>query len=86
MVCEHIWKHGHWADVTDPATGLPYFGQAGSHIYSDVHGNMALLKYETENVGGCVVMSHPEWKYASYPATLFSSAPLDVLKEALSLT
>ncbi|KAA8499432.1 Methylmalonic aciduria and homocystinuria type D-like, mitochondrial [Porphyridium purpureum] len=86
QVCDVLWAQGYWADVTDPCTGLPYYGTAGAQIYSDVHANMTILKYETENVGGCVVMAHPEWKYASYPATLFTTAPLETLHQALAST
>mmetsp|Transcript_9900 Transcript_9900/g.16986 ORF Transcript_9900/g.16986 Transcript_9900/m.16986 type:complete len:93 (-) Transcript_9900:128-406(-) len=83
MVCQAIWDSGHWADATDPSSGQPYFGDAGSDIYSDVHGNMVLLKYPTENVGGCEVMAHPEWKYRCYPATMFTTAPLETVLEVL---
>mmetsp|Transcript_12320 Transcript_12320/g.33262 ORF Transcript_12320/g.33262 Transcript_12320/m.33262 type:complete len:91 (+) Transcript_12320:180-452(+) len=83
-VCEKLWEDGSWADVTDPCTGQAYFGPASSAIYADVNANMLLLKYPTEDVGGCRVMRHPVWDFCCYPATLFTTAPYPALLAALS--
>mmetsp|Transcript_2606 Transcript_2606/g.4581 ORF Transcript_2606/g.4581 Transcript_2606/m.4581 type:complete len:100 (+) Transcript_2606:598-897(+) len=83
LVCEKLWSEKYWADITDPCSGQPYFGQASSTIYADINANMVLLKYDSEDVGGCRVMAHPEWRFHSYPATLFTSAPFETLSAVL---
>jgi len=69
---------GYWADLTDPCSGLPVHTQRGSAIYSDVQGHSRLLHYPSYNVGSifpCIVITHPLWGSASYPATMFTTAP-----------
>lgn len=86
-VCEALWRRGHWADVTDPCTGQAYFGHAdaGGGTYSDVDGLERLLKYRADSVfGGCRVVSHPRWRFHVYPATLFTTAPADVVRYVLA--
>eukprot|EP00741_Cyanophora_paradoxa_P014664 tig00020816_g14142.t1 len=82
-VCEAVRAQGHWADVTDPCSGLPLLSERGNHIYSDVEALELLLRYKTVDIGGCRVLSHPKWGYRVYPTTLFSTAPLAVLTAAL---
>lgn len=71
-----------WVDATDPASGTAWKGSAGS-CYSDVDGIIRLLRYETVDVG-CRVAAHPVWRFAVYPATLFTTAPQEVVKKALN--
>ncbi len=71
-----------WVDATDPASGLAYFGTSGSP-YSDVDGIMRVSTFATTNVGGCNVVQHPEWGYACYPATVFSTAKTELLLQVL---
>lgn len=71
-----------WVDATDPASGTAWKGNAGS-CYSDVDGIIRLLRYETVDVG-CRIAAHPVWRFAVYPATLFTTAPQDVVKKALN--
>ena len=71
-----------WVDVTDPVTGMARWG-SGASTYSDVHGAVKCLKYATTDCGGCTILKHPQWKYAVYPATLFTNAPLATIQEAI---
>lgn len=71
-----------WIDATDPASGLAWRGTPGS-CYSDVDGIIRLLRYDSIDIGGCRVVAHPQWKFAVYPATLFTTAAPEVIKQAL---
>jgi len=57
-----------WTDVTDPASGLAYFGR-GAVVYGDVGGISRTLGYPTFDVGGCRVLKHPIWGFKAYPGT-----------------
>lgn len=74
---------GHWGDGTDPATGAALFGDEAA-LYSDVPAIARLLRYPTLDAGGCTILLHPEWGTAVYPATFFTNAPLEVVREALA--
>lgn len=71
-----------WVDATDPASGTAWKGNAGS-CYSDVDGIIRLLRYETVDVG-CRIAAHPVWRFAVYPATLFTTGAQDVVEKALN--
>lgn len=71
-----------WIDATDPASGMAWRGSSGS-CYSDVDGIVRLLRYPTMDMGGCRVVTHPQWRFALYPATLFTTAPQSVIVDAL---
>lgn len=73
-----------WVDVTDPASGIARWGNQGS-LYSDVEGVVKCLKYETMDCGGCRILKHPSWKYSVYPATMFTTVPLQLLQHALCI-
>eukprot|EP01104_Vermistella_antarctica_P015608 TRINITY_DN5168_c0_g1_i1.p1 TRINITY_DN5168_c0_g1~~TRINITY_DN5168_c0_g1_i1.p1 ORF type:complete len:207 (+),score=16.25 TRINITY_DN5168_c0_g1_i1:204-824(+) len=83
-VRNHIMKKDHWADVSDPCSGVPYFGNRGCSFYPDVEGCRMLLKYRTLQCEACVMILHPRWSSKAYPATFFTTAPLDVLQDALA--
>ncbi|GAQ88416.1 ABC transporter D family member 4 [Klebsormidium nitens] len=51
--------------------------------YSEVHGAEVLLGYETGTSGTCPVVFHPRFGSRTYPASLFTNAPLDVLSKAI---
>mmetsp|Transcript_7363 Transcript_7363/g.22443 ORF Transcript_7363/g.22443 Transcript_7363/m.22443 type:complete len:178 (-) Transcript_7363:819-1352(-) len=75
---------GFWADYTDPCTGLPVHGTAGGSIYPDVDGFERLLRFKVDASMGCRIMSHPDWSFASYPATFFTTAPAGELLPILT--
>eukprot|EP00667_Euglena_gracilis_P022137 EG_transcript_24503 len=80
---ERIEAAGYWADFTDPASGFPVHSDRGAHCFSDVAACELCLPYRFEHVcgpaGGCRVISHPKWRLAAYPATAFTTAPVDVV-------
>jgi hypothetical protein len=53
--------------------------------YSEVHGAEVLLGYETGTSGTCPVVFHPRFGARAYPASLFTNAPLEVLKRAVTV-
>lgn len=73
---------GHWADATDPATGAALFGDQAA-LYGDVPPIARLLRYPTHDAGGCTILLHPKWRSAVYPASFFTTAPVEVLLDAL---
>ena len=80
---DRIVEEGHWADYTDPASGYPVHGERGGMTLNDVDVSLQCLKYKTVDLGVCKLISHPKWKTAVYPATMVTTAPLDVLVAAL---
>ncbi|KAL1925755.1 uncharacterized protein VTP21DRAFT_638 [Calcarisporiella thermophila] len=82
-VVEYMRAQGFWADITDPCSGFPMFTEHGPSPYPDVSGIEQLLRYDTLNTGCCKVVLHPRWGSRMYPATLFTTAPLEALTEAI---
>mmetsp|Transcript_37541 Transcript_37541/g.149701 ORF Transcript_37541/g.149701 Transcript_37541/m.149701 type:complete len:173 (+) Transcript_37541:2004-2522(+) len=78
-------EKGFWSDFTDPCTGLPYNGDSSGSIYPDVDGFERLLRYSVDGSMGCRIMSHPKWRFSSYPATFFTAAPPEELAASLAL-
>ncbi|KAG0083107.1 hypothetical protein BGZ92_011080 [Podila epicladia] len=72
-----------WSDMTDPASGFPNYSERGRDIYPDVEGCNMLLKYDFQAAGCCKILLHPNWGSKVYPATFFTTAPLDVLQNIL---
>ncbi|KAF9357077.1 hypothetical protein BGX26_004286 [Mortierella sp. AD094] len=75
---------GYWSDMTDPASGFPSFSERGRDVYPDVEGCQLLLKYDFQNAGCCKVLLHPNWGSKIYPATFFTTAPLDALLKVIA--
>ncbi|KAF9383455.1 hypothetical protein CPB97_006444 [Podila verticillata] len=74
---------GFWSDMTDPASGFPNYSERGRDIYPDVEGCHMLLKYDFQTAGRCKILLHPNWGSKVYPATFFTTAPLDVLQNII---
>ncbi|KAF9977802.1 hypothetical protein BGZ73_004869 [Actinomortierella ambigua] len=76
-------RQGYWSDMTDPASGFPSYGERGPDVYPDVEGCQVLLKYDFQNAGCCKILLHPEWGSKIYPATFFTTAPLEAFLAAV---
>ncbi|KAG0306842.1 hypothetical protein BGZ97_000592 [Linnemannia gamsii] len=74
---------GYWSDMTDPASGFPSFTERGRDVYPDVEGCQLLLKYDFQNAGCCKILLHPIWGSKIYPATFFTTAPLNILVKVI---
>lgn len=79
-----IKEKGYWADITDPMSGKAVFTRNGTSIYPEVKCGEILLGYNTQDVGGCRVLTHPTWNSNLFLATAFTLAPLDLVKQAIS--
>jgi len=76
-------SRGWWLDAVDPVTGQALLGAPGAR-YSEVRGARALLGYATRESGPVSMLSHPEIGTRAYPATMFTDAPPEAVREALS--
>ncbi|KAI8335209.1 methylmalonic aciduria and homocystinuria type D protein [Blakeslea trispora] len=84
LVVDRIKSVGMWADIMDPASGFPVFGEAGPSPYPDVQGtHMLTSRFDVQNVGCCHILLHPTWCSHIYPSTLFTTAPSDVLLKVI---
>jgi len=83
-ICTKLRDMGHWADLTDPCSGLPVYTERGGSFYPDVIGGQMLLAYDMIDTGCCKLLSHPRWQTKVYPATMFTTAPLDVATAILA--
>lgn len=79
-VCDKLTEQGYWADFIDPCSGYPVRSARGASPYSEIDGLRTLLSYSTYSTGPCVVVSHPRWNTRCYPATMFTTAPVDVVR------
>jgi len=70
-------------DFVDPCSGQPTRGARSSGVYSEVEGGQVLLGYPLEQVAQCVVIKHPDWGAAVYPATLVTTASAATIAKAL---
>jgi hypothetical protein len=61
-VCTSLQQKGHWADLTDPCSGYPIFGERGPGWYPDVIGGQMLLQYSMIDTGCCKLIAHPKWQ------------------------
>ena len=52
-------------------------------VYSEVDGMQLLLHYRTMDAGMCKVLLHPKWGSAVSPASAFTDAPLESVKEVI---
>ncbi|KAI9320822.1 hypothetical protein BX666DRAFT_1911647 [Dichotomocladium elegans] len=78
-IIKRLTSLGMWADLTDPTSGFPLVSAPGPSPYPDVHCTHELTRYDLQNVGCCHILLHPTWKSHIYPATFFTTAPLDIL-------
>ena len=83
-VCAELRAAGHWADYIDPCSGLPMLTKGCNKVYDEVTGMQLLLRFASQNAGCCKILLHPTWGSAVYPATLFTTAPFEQLRETLA--
>ncbi len=65
---------GSYTDYVDPCSGQPTLGRHSAGVYSEVEGAQRLMGYSIDQVAQCVVVKHPRWGAAAYPATLVTTA------------
>lgn len=82
-VCNDLVSQGHWADYIDPCSGLAMFDPNPNRAYSEVDGVQTLLKYKVMNAGCCKVLLHPQWGSSIYPASMFTTAPDNIVLSVL---
>jgi hypothetical protein len=78
-LCTKISALGYWADYIDPCSGLAMMTPDANKPYNEVSGAEYMLGYKCQNAGCCKILLHPRWGSAVYPASLFTSAPREVL-------
>ncbi|KAF0699639.1 Aste57867_9822 [Aphanomyces stellatus] len=83
-VAAAIAAAGHWADFIDPCSGLPMIALNSNKVFSEVDGVEVLLRYNCLSAGMCKILIHPEWGAAVYPASLFTTAPYDVVHDIIA--
>ena len=77
------YNNYYWADYVDPCSGLPMRTKSCQRVYGEVDACETLLGYDCANVGCCKILSHPKWGSHVYPATIFTTAPAEVVVKAL---
>ncbi|KAG5182569.1 methylmalonic aciduria and homocystinuria type D protein [Tribonema minus] len=81
-LCSTLREQGFWADYIDPCSGLPMLS-GGNKVYSEVEGMQLLLQYQVMNAGMCRVLLHPTWGSHVYPASCFTTAPIEAVERVL---
>ena len=77
--CTLIENKGYFADYIDPCSGLAMITREANKVYSEVDGAQQLLGYSVHNAGCCKILLHPSWGSAVYPASIFTTAPSEVV-------
>eukprot|EP00941_MAST-03F_sp_MAST-3F-sp1_P003415 g3415.t1 len=72
-----------WADYIDPCSAFPVNEAQSASGYSEVDGLQVLLRFRTNQAGGCKIVEHPEWGTSLYPATFFTTATFENIKAAI---
>ncbi|KAF4316666.1 hypothetical protein BBO99_00007864 [Phytophthora kernoviae] len=83
QVAKELSARKYWVDFIDPCSGLPMLTLSSNKVYSEVDGVELLLRYHCLSAGMCKILLHPVWGAAVYPASLFTTAPYEVVKEVL---
>jgi hypothetical protein len=85
LVCNILkGEHNYWSEAIDPPSGLPLISaNHTSSIYSEVDAAQMLLRYRIQQAGSCSIILHPSWGSRSYPATLFTIAPLHIVNKVI---
>lgn len=73
-LCAALRAKGHWADFTDPASGLLVLSP-GQRIWPEIQALERLRGYKMGQAGGCHILLHPRWGSKMYPASIFTDAP-----------
>ncbi len=84
LLCTELIALGHWADYIDPCSGLPMITPDCNKVFDEVQSAQVLLKYSIMNANCCKILLHPKYGSAVYPATIFTTAPTDVVTAMLS--
>jgi hypothetical protein len=84
IASDYLIKRGFWADYIDPCSGLTMIDRESQQVYGEVDALVTLLNYECTNVGCCKIVLHPRWGSSVYPASIFASAPEEIVREALT--
>lgn len=54
-------------------------------VFSEVDCFASMLRYPVAEAGGCRIVLHPAWGSRFYPATMFTTAPLELLVRAVAV-
>jgi len=82
-LCQELQAKGFFADYIDPCSGLPMITPDTQKVFDEVQSAQVLLSYPIQNTGCCKILLHPKWGSSVYPATLFTTAPVAELVQAL---
>ncbi|KAN0014712.1 hypothetical protein ACTFIU_001030 [Dictyostelium citrinum] len=82
-VCDNIKQKGYWSDFIDPLSGVPYLNRENANSVFVPTESVQLMDIEIVDVGCCQVIIHPIWKVRAFFSILISTAPFDVLDQAL---
>ena len=83
FVKSKLSEMGYWCDYVDPCSGLPMNTPQGAGVYSEVNGMRSLLGYSMVSAAGCSVIEHPVWGTKCYPATIFLTAPQEIIEKII---
>ena len=85
--CELIFTlqdRGYESDLFDPRTGCPLLAQKGELTLDDNAAVKALLNYPVIEYNNCSLLQHPTWGDRVYPSTVVTTAPQDVIEDAIN--
>ena len=83
-LCEKLRSLGYWADYADPASGL-LMNSRGQVVWPEVQALERLRGYSHSMAGPCHILLHPMWQSRVYPATLFTNAPENELRNGFGV-
>eukprot|EP01117_Protostelium_nocturnum_P012388 TRINITY_DN4571_c0_g2_i1.p1 TRINITY_DN4571_c0_g2~~TRINITY_DN4571_c0_g2_i1.p1 ORF type:complete len:155 (-),score=36.86 TRINITY_DN4571_c0_g2_i1:71-535(-) len=81
--CKQLTKEGHWADLIDPSSGIPYLGERGSTIFMETDDAVCGMGIEVVDLGCCKAVCHKSYGFHAFLSTLFTAAPLSLVQQIL---
>ena len=74
-----LQDRGFDSDLFDPRTGYPWLTMPGT-VLDDNAVVKAVLNYPVINYNNCSLINHPQWQDRVYPATMVTTAPLNLIE------
>ena len=79
-------SRGYYCDFVDPSSGILMKSENANAFYPEMSGIEHFLRFKSMSNGQCVLLVHPLLGRACYPASLFTTAPEELIDEIFTST
>eukprot|EP00283_Hemiselmis_rufescens_P002727 CAMPEP_0173418280 /NCGR_PEP_ID=MMETSP1357-20121228/485_1 /TAXON_ID=77926 /ORGANISM="Hemiselmis rufescens, Strain PCC563" /LENGTH=244 /DNA_ID=CAMNT_0014380751 /DNA_START=33 /DNA_END=767 /DNA_ORIENTATION=- len=82
-VRKNLSEKGIWCDAVCPITGHCMYGDRTANVFNELEGLTMMLGYDSIPIGCCGIVLHPKWYRNAYPTTMFTTATVEELQQAI---